>query len=72
MVTKFVMMTSSFGIIIKDRNRAKAMFLPRNSSLAKAHAARVITISIIAVVITVKIRVFHKYLPRETVVNASM
>ena len=38
MVTKLVMITSSFGIIIRERNKVKARFFPRNSSLAKAKA----------------------------------
>ncbi len=60
MVTKFVMITSSLGIIIRDRNRRKAPFRPRNSSLAKAKAARVITTIMTAVVSRVKMTVFTK------------
>ena len=69
-VTKFVMMTSSLGIIISERNKRNTRFFPRNSSRAKANAARVITTSIRAVVATVKMRVFKKYLPRGTAEKA--
>ena len=71
MVTKLVMITSSFGIIIRERNKVKARFFPRNSSLAKAKAERVITTIIMAVVADVKIRVLRRYFPRGTAVNAS-
>ena len=71
MVTKFVMITSSLGIIISDRNRRNAIFLPRNSSLANAKAARVITTTMMAVVRTVNTIVFTKYRPRGTDVKAS-
>ncbi len=72
MVTKFVMITSSLGIIIRDRNRTKARFFPLNSSLAKAKAASMITSSITAVVISVKIRVLARYFPKGTAVKASI
>ena len=70
-VVKLVMITSSFGIIIRDRNRVNTRFFPRNSSLAKAKADRVITASIMAVVARVKTKVFSRYFPRFTVVKAS-
>ena len=54
-VTKLVMITSSLGIIIRERNSTNSTFFPRKSSLAKAKAASVITASINAVVTTVKI-----------------
>ena len=60
MVTKFVMMTSSFGIIISARNSAKTTFFPGKSRRAKAKAAKRITTSMMAVVARVKIRVFVK------------
>ena len=71
MVTKFVMITSSFGIIIRARNSVKTRFLPRNESLANAKAASVVTKSISAVVTAVKSRVFSRYLPRGTEIKAS-
>ena len=71
MVTKFVMITSSLGIIIRERNKVKAIFFPLNSNLAKAKAARVITATIMRVVITVKISVLRRYCPKGTVVKAS-
>ena len=67
---KFVMITSSFGIIMSDRNIVNTRFFPANFILAKAYAASVITTSIIAVVSTVKITEFRKYLPSGTSVNA--
>ena len=70
-VTKLVMITSSFGIIIRERNKVKARFFPLNSSLAKAKADSVITTIIIEVVATVKISVFSRYFPRGTAVKAS-
>ena len=60
MVTKLVMMTSSFGIIISARNRAKTTFFPGKSSRAKANAAKRITTSMRAVVTRVKTSVFRK------------
>ena len=59
-------------IIIRERINRKAMFFPLNSSLAKANAARVMITSIITVVITVKRKVFNRYLPSGTAVNASL
>ena len=59
-VTKFVMITSSLGIIIRERNRAKSTFRPRNFSRAKAKAASTMTTIMEAVVITVKISVFSR------------
>ena len=53
-VTKFVMMTSSFGIIIRERKSVKVRFFPVNFRRAKANAASVMTRSIAAVVTTVK------------------
>ena len=53
-----------------DRNMVKRRFLPLNSSLEKANAARVMTITIMAVVTTVKINVLRRYLPRDTCENA--
>ena len=70
-VTKLVMMTSSLGIIISDRNAANRMFRPRNSSRAKANAENTMTISISAVVANVKINVFRKYRASGTAVKAS-
>ena len=70
-MTKLVIITSSLGIIISDKNAANAIFLPRKLSRANANAASVTTISISAVVATVKISVFAKYLPSGTAVNAS-
>ena len=70
-VTKFVMTTSSVGIIIKDRNRVKARSLPGKFNRAKAKAARMVTKSIRAVVARVKITVFRKYWPRGTAEKAS-
>ena len=64
-------MTSSFGIIIRERKSTNAIFFPLNSRRAKAKAASVITTSIIAVVSTVKMAVFAKYLKRGTAVKAS-
>ena len=64
------MMTSSFGIIIRLRNRANSRPFPLNSSRAKANAAGTITSIISPVVTTVKISVLMKYRPRLTSVNA--
>jgi hypothetical protein len=50
----------------------KAAFFPLKSSLANAKAARVMTISIKAVVTTVNINVFRIYFPKGTVEKASM
>ena len=66
MVTKFVMTTSSVGIIIKERNRVKIRSRPGNRSREKAKAASTVTTSISPVVTTVKIRVFKKYLASGT------
>ena len=60
MVTKLVIMTSSLGIIISDRNTTNAAFLPRKFSRAKANAASIVTISIRAVVTSVNISVLVK------------
>ncbi len=60
MVTKFVMTTSSVGIIMSARKKLKSRFLPLKSSRAKAKAAKMITSSISAVVATVKMRVLRK------------
>ena len=70
-VVKFVMTTSSFGIIIRDKNNVKIRSFPAKFNLANAKAARVMTTNIMAVVTTVKNKVFQRYLPRETVVKAS-
>ena len=71
MVTKLVIITSSLGIIISESSSVNAMRLPRNSSRANANAASVITISISAVVTTVKSSVFMKYRASGTAVKAS-
>ena len=60
MVWKFVMTTSSVGIIMSARKPVNTRFLPLNSSRAKAKAANVITTIMSAVVTSVKIRVFPK------------
>ena len=70
MVTKFVMMTSSFGIIMSARNPMKRSDLPLKSSLANAYAAKTITSIMRAVVMSVKINVLRKYLASGTCVNA--
>ena len=70
-VTKFVMITNSFGIIIKDKNNTNTRFFPLNSNLANANAARIITISITAVVTSVNKTVLAKYFASGTAVNAS-
>ena len=59
-------------IIISARNNVKTRFLPRKFSLEKAKAASTITPSISAVVTTVKIREFRKYLASGTAVKASI
>ena len=69
-VTKFVMITSSFGIIISAKKRVKARFLPLKSRRAKANAASTITMSVMSVVASVKISVLSKYFARGTAVNA--
>ena len=71
-VTKLVMITSSLGIIIRERNRVNIRFLPGKDSLAKAKAANVITITMIPVVTIVKNRVFPRYRASGTEVNASL
>ncbi len=71
MVTKFVITTSSLGIIIKAKNRVKAKSFPRNCKRANANAANMVTMSIIAVVTTVNTSVFSKYCARGTAVKAS-
>ena len=43
MVVKFVMTTSSLGIIIRDKNNVKIRSFPAKFNLAKAKAARVMT-----------------------------
>ena len=70
MVTKFVMITSSFGIIINERNIANTMSFPLKSSLAKANADKMTTIIIIKVVTTVNMKVLKKYFASGTAVNA--
>ena len=65
------MTTSSLGIIISARKKVKTRSLPRNSSREKAKAASTVTISISAVVMSVKITVLRKYLPNGTAVKAS-
>ena len=72
MVTKFVMTTSSVGIIIRARKKVKSRSFPRNCSRAKAKAASVMTKSMIAVVATVKMRVLRKYFASGTAVKASV
>ena len=49
-VTKLVIMTSSFGIIIRERKSVKVRFFPVNFRRAKANAASVMTMSMAAVV----------------------
>ena len=71
-VTKFVITTSSFGIIIRDKNSVNAIFLPLNSRRAKAKAASIVTASMMAVVAMAKNAVFARYFARGTLVNASM
>ena len=70
-VTKLVMITSSFGIIISDRKTVNSRSLPRNWSLANAKAASVTTTIMTTVVMTVKTSVFSRYRPSGTVVKAS-
>ncbi len=70
MVWKFVMMTSSFGIIIRARNPVNKRFLPLKLSLEKAKAASTVTTTITAVVNRVKTRVLAKYLAKGTSVKA--
>ena len=53
MVVKFVMTTSSLGIIIRDKNNVKIRSFPAKFNLANAKAARVMTTSIMAVVAAV-------------------
>ena len=65
------MTTSSLGIIIKDRKKVKARSLPRKFSRAKAKAASTVTMSMMAVVTTVKMTVLKKYRPRGTARKAS-
>ena len=60
------MTTSSEGIIIRARKAAKIRSRPGNRSREKAKAARTVTKSISAVVITVKMAVFRKYPARGT------
>ena len=67
-----VITTSSLGIIISDKNSVNTRFLPLKFSLEKAKAEGMVINSISAVVIRVNIRVFRKYLPRETRVKASI
>ncbi len=69
MVWKFVITTSSEGIIISARNAVKSRFFPANSIRAKAKAARIVTKTISAVVMTVKITVLSRYRPRSTSVK---
>ena len=71
MVTKFVMITSSLGIIISERKTANTMFFPANSRRENAKAAMMMTTSMAAVVTAVKRIVFRKYRPSGTAVNAS-
>ena len=71
MVWKFVMTTSSLGIIISARKNVNTRSLPRNSSREKAKAASTVTTSITPVVTSVKITVLRKYLPSGTAVKAS-
>ena len=56
---------------MRERNIVKTRFLPLNSSLANANAARTVTTSMIAVVAKVNITVLRKYLARLTDVKAS-
>ena len=65
-----MIITSSFGIIIKERKAVKVKFLPLKSKRANAYAASTTTINIKAVVTTVKIKVFKKYLAKGTAVKA--
>ena len=67
---KFVIITSSLGIIIKDKTNVKTIFLPLKFNLENANAAGIITANIIDVVSTVNISVFRKYFPNGTAVNA--
>ena len=69
-VTKLVITTNSFGIIIKAKNKVNTISFPLKSNLAKPNAARIDTIIISAVVNTANIVVFKKYLDSLTVVNA--
>ena len=69
-VTKFVMITSSFGIIIRERKRENKRSFPLKSSLAKANAESTTTTSIMPVVTTVKTIVLKKYFASGTAVNA--
>ena len=71
-VTKFVMTTSSAGIIMSDRKRVKTRSLPLKSSLAKAKAASTVTTTMIPVVARVNMSVFRKYFASGTAVKASM
>jgi hypothetical protein len=71
MVTKFVITTSSFGIIIRARKKAKRRFFPLKLNLEKAKAASMITTIISAVVTNVKIRVLRKYFASGTALKAS-
>ena len=70
MVTKFVIITSSLGIIISARRSVKARCLPLNSRRAKANAASTITMSIISVVATVNMSVLRRYFKSGTAVKA--
>ena len=69
-VAKFVITTSSFGIIISERSRVNTRFLPLNSRRANAKAAGITIMSMRAVVTTVKIIVLMKYLARGTAEKA--
>ena len=54
MVTEFVMMTSSFGIIISARNSAKTTFFPGKSRRAKAKAAKDVVMDVDTTIIMTK------------------
>ena len=71
-VVKFVITTSSLGIIIKAKNSENTRFFPGKFIRAKAYAASIVTTSMIAVVITVKISVLRKYFASGTAVKASI
>ena len=66
------MTTNSLGIIIRDKNKVNTRFLPLKLRRENAKAAGMVIKSISAVVASVKIRVFKKYLPKDTRVNASI
>ena len=67
----FTKMGREIAVLVKQGGPNPAENSKLKDAIAKAKAANMVTTSIMAVVATVKIKVFHRYPAKGTVVKAS-